>query len=425
MELTKEPFEDEIDLRQIIRTLFHYKLLIIGLPIIMALTAGLVSRYFLPHQYQATSLVLITKPFLTANFDSQLQSNPQVPDIKTLTDLATSDDLVRKVIQEAEGKQIPVGYRPPSDLVPEMSVTQVGTGQLRLTVTDKNPQRATRIANVWADQLTDQLNQLYGSSQESLNQIEQQMQTSKEAWSKAEQTLLNELPSNQAASLQVQLSQANDMLKVYLNKVGSIDLILDDANFLDSRLSRLDATAPLRIEDSMSMVTLYQRASSDGNNDLQFQITSPNALGETYTVREARASLKAFIQSLEEQRQEQQSKVENLQNRVTSLTKDLEAAQYAKTQLTVQRDLAQTTYQALSNQAEELRIALTQKDQTAKVAGYALTPTKPSGPRTLVNTLIAGVLGLVLASTFVLAWEWWNSPEEPGSSTANQPPVAD
>jgi uncharacterized protein involved in exopolysaccharide biosynthesis len=89
---------------------------------------------------------------------------------------------------------------------------------------------------------------------------------------------------------------------------------------------------------------------------------------------------------------------------------NLESAHYQVYQLTMQRDLALNAYQALTSQVEETHIALTQDDQVAKVAGQALPPERPTGPRALLNGVIAGALGLLISVLFALVNKWWKTP---------------
>jgi uncharacterized protein involved in exopolysaccharide biosynthesis len=55
---------------------------------------------------------------------------------------------------------------------------------------------------------------------------------------------------------------------------------------------------------------------------------------------------------------------------------------------------------------EETHIALTQNDQVAKVAGQALPPERPNGPRASLNGVIAGALGLLISVLIALISNW-------------------
>ena len=120
-------FEDEIDLREIAQTLLHYKWFILGLTIIMALGGYAVSKLLLPKQYQAAALVVITKPILTANLDPRIQTSPQQPDIKSLTDLTKAGDLVLEVYQSSQVSKLLGKDTSPDDLRAQLNTSLIGT----------------------------------------------------------------------------------------------------------------------------------------------------------------------------------------------------------------------------------------------------------------------------------------------------------
>jgi len=120
-------FEDEIDLREIAQTLLHYKWFILGLTIIMALAGYGVSKLLLPKQYQTVALVVITKPILTANLDPHIQTSPQQPDIKSLTDLTKAGDLVLEVYQSSQVSKLLGKDTSPDDLRAQLNTSLVGT----------------------------------------------------------------------------------------------------------------------------------------------------------------------------------------------------------------------------------------------------------------------------------------------------------
>ena len=414
MKQATDYYEDEIDLREVAQTLLRSKWLILGTAVILALLVALLTKFMLPKEYKATAFILITKPSLTANFDNRLQVQPQTPDAKSLMDIAKSDDLLHEVYNQPAVKELfPKDFQS-SDLSKMMEASLVGTGQLNLTVTDSNPIRAATTANTWADRLNIRLNDLYGTSQNSLVQIEDQIQSAYQNWQSKEQALIDKLPENHAEALQVQLDQSKDMLTVYLDRNRDLLLILSDSQNLLSRLDGQSASAPLHLEDTVSLVTLSQRAAG-ATESIQLQISS-QALpeGSTDTVGVARTNLKTFIDSLQKQQQELQASIKDQQEQIIQLNTDLETAKYEKDQLTIQRDLALTAYQALSSQAEETRISLSQKDQTSKIAGRALPPPEPSGPSAVRNAIVAGALGFILAASLVLVRSWWEAETPTG-----------
>lgn len=421
--------EDEIDLRRVARSLLRYKWLILALPLLLAAATWLYIQYYIPRPYQATAVLVITKPALVASFDPRLTTTIQAPDAQTLTYLATTEEVIERIpptiIANPAMQALPQDGFTPAGLRSRMSVSLVSAGQIRLTFTDSDPQRAASIVNVWAELVTARLNDFYGASETSLKQVEGQIRVARQQWAEREAELLAILPQNGFDALEVRLEQARDQLKVYLNRQRDIELIAADATSLEKRLADQDQAAPLRLEDKLSLITLHQRLASGVESDFQIQMTNLEALAGdgtvgNDTVAEARLNLQAFIRSLQAQSEELQAALERVNAEVARLATDKEAASHEKSVLTVQRDLAQASFEALSSRAEEVRIALSQNDQAVKIAELAHPPSEPLEPPSLSYTLAAAAAGLMLAVFLALLIEWWRGPQR---SAAVQPAV--
>ncbi len=411
-------FEDEIDLREIIRSLLQYKWWIIGVTILLAVVAFAFSKLFLPSEYQATAYVMITKPSLTANLDSRIQNSPQLPDARSITDLTKADDLVSEVFQSPGISELLDEDARLAAFKRKLSPSLVGVNQLRLEVTDTDPARAALIANVWAEKITIRLNTLFGVNETSLAQLETQTDQARQEWDAAEQALLAYLPLSQVDSLQVKLNQARDSLKAYLLEMDALDLLVSDAQSLKSRLSMQNPNDKLLIGDALSLISLEQQATGYLEG-LQIQIVGAEILGEQYTVAEARSTLDTLISVLESQRDEFQAVSEAKVEEIASIAANLETAQYQVAQLTVQRDLSSRAYQALSSHVEEVQISLSQDDQAVKIAGQALPPERPSGPRSSLNAAVAGAVGFALSVFTVLVLGWWKSTASSDENAVN------
>ena len=160
----------------------------------------------------------------------------------------------------------------------QLNTSLVGTSQLRLEVTDSDPNRAAQIANAWADAVTRRLNKLFDVNEASLERIEQQVQTARQEWDKTEQALLAYLPNSQEEPLKVSLAQQQDALKTYLDRVTELSLLISDAQALETRLSAQDGNKNLLLEDGLSLITLQQRAAGELAG-LQIQVAGPDMLG--------------------------------------------------------------------------------------------------------------------------------------------------
>lgn len=403
--------DDEINLREILKALLRYKWVILATGILLAVAVFLVAKLLLPKEYQATAYLIITKPITTTNLDPRIQTVPQLPDSKSITDLTRTDDLVEAVLKSPEVSALFVEQISTQSLKDLLSVALVGNNQLRLTVSDTNPQRAATIANAWAVLTVARLNSLFGTDTTSLTTIEAQVEEARQAWDTAEQALLAYLPNSDLNSLQTSLNQAQTSLQNILSDIDTLDTIISDAQTLRARLQTQDAANPVAFGDSLSLISLQQQAAGKLQG-FQIQITGLDIAAE-YTVRQMLKDVDTFITTLQNQRGDFQTRADQKRAEITTLTTDLESAQYQLDQLTIQRDIKKQSYSALSNQVAEIQISIAQNDQVAKVAGQALPPVKASGPRTLLYTAIAGAAGLFISAMVILLWIWWKTPTQP------------
>ncbi len=406
-------YEDVIDLRAIAKTLLRWAWLIILAGLFASLAAFLTSKFVLSPQYESTALVAIIEPSLIAELEPSIQVEMQMPDTQALAELAQSEDLLLKVYQSSQVREL---------LEPEIAfdgfrdraeATLIGNNQLRLNVTDSDPQRAARIANVWANCTADRLNDLYGATEENYEKLKQQAETSRQNWDETQSALEQFLPQSQVDVLQAQLEQAKSNLSTYLAQIDRNEILIEDVRGLDARLEALNQNSVIPPGEALSLMALQQRASG-ALEGTQIQLPGPDIMGEGYTVRQARASLDELVRSLQSQNEDFKALLPTLETRIKQLNVQLEEEQHQLDQLREQRDLARNAYRALSGQLEETRITLSQGDQIAKVAAQAWASEEPSGPNTLMNTALAGVVGLMLAVGAVFVVEWWR--DEPAKS---------
>jgi capsular polysaccharide biosynthesis protein len=400
--------EEEIDIRKIVTTLLRYKFPILAITVGLAIAAFAFSRLVLPKQYEASALVIMNKPIFTADLDSRIQTVPQMPDGRSLTDLAKTDDLMLEILQLPDAAGIPDGERTVEALKKRFDVALIGLNQLRLTVTMEDPQQAARLANLWAIKVAERINGLFDINNHSMTQVEQQLVTAYQKWGEAEENLLNYLPNSQVNTLDVNLANARNRYEAYLNKIHNIDLIASDLQYFDARLAAKNRNALLSLEDSLSLVTLQQRIMGGGIG-IQVQAGGSELLGEGYMVADARAALSSLGHSLESQRKEFEAKLESESIQIASIATELERARYQLSELTVQRDLALNAFQALTSQQEENRISLAQNNQLARLAAPAIPPEEDSGPHSAINGVAAGILGFIVSVGSVLALDWWRS----------------
>ena len=406
--------EEEIDLRAYIAVLFKYKYWIAGLAVVAALVAMGVS-FVLPPIYEATALVAITQPRYAMRFDPRFATTDNVePPYKAYPDLAIGDQILSELI-ESLGPELEAEER---SVRAVRGMLQAQTGGdpsiVRLTVRNGDPQRASLIANDWATVFVNQVNRLYGESEEDLAFFEEQLVGAQGTLARAEQALVDYQARNQAAILEQQLISKQEALKEYMDIVYSVRLVVHDARLLQERLRAQDATARLSSGEELAALLLEVNDRNAEDLPVQLQIVSQGATGKT--VGEQIALLDALIRAAEDKLVVLQKEAESLEPEILRLQESLAQARAEEEQRKLARDVAQETVLTLSRKVAEARIAAQDATGEVRLASRAVTPDRPASPRKMLNTAIGGALGLLLGVLGAFAIEYWRG----GQSEARQ-----
>jgi len=109
--------------------------------------------------------------------------------------------------------------------------------------------------------------------------------------------------------------------------------------------------------------------------------------------------------------------IEEWTTEIQSLQAQLEAENAHRQDLERQRDLAWDTYVQLAKKTAEVEVAVESGGTEVRVASLALPPAKPVSSRKLLNTALAGMVGLMLGVFAAFAAEWWREGKQ-GNETA-------
>lgn len=404
-------FDDEIDIRPIIQTLWRLKWWIIAITAVFGVVALLGSKFLLPKGYEVKAYVVVNKPNTTVNLENSIQSSPQIPDAKSLLDLTVADDLVYRVKNDPQVVELMPDLISLESFRKQLKPSLVGSNQLTLKVSDSNPNRAAIVANIWAHEVSMRLNDLFGSNNTELQSIQNQTDQARLDWDISEQALLDYMQDSKLESLTINLVQGRSDLTNLLLKINSIDLLISDAQALKLRLENSSANSPVSLETALNLITLHQNAVGELTN-IQIQLLSDTIQTQDMNVLEVRKSLDELISALHNQNLELQDKHNQKAVEVTALAANYEQVRYQIDLLQVKRDLAKEAYQALSTHLVEIQILTSRSDQVAIVAGEAYPPDKPSSPNTRMNTLVGAAFGLFLSTGIILVWSWWKSPAD-------------
>ncbi|MGB9873085.1 MAG: GumC family protein [Anaerolineae bacterium] len=399
--------EEEIDLRAYVLVLLKYWKWILGTTLAAAVVALVVS-FLLPPTYEATALVVIKQPQYVMQFDPRFETLTQQPAYKAYPDLAEGDEVLESLFVRLNPR--PADVETLRDLQ-ERVKAKAGTDPsiVRLTVRSRDPQEAAHIANLWAELFVEHANRVYGASDEELRQMEAQLAQARAELEAAEQALVEFQARNQASILDARLDSLKSDQAHYLADQRAITYILQDIRALREQLARQPNERPASLADDLTTLFLQIKAfNAQASAPIQLQVNSAESLSNK-SVGEMMALLDDMAQALEAKFAEIGQRLEELQPQILSLQKQLQEIYTESDRLARQRDLAKETYTALARKVEETRIALQGAQSTARLGSRAAVPEKPASPRKLLNTAVAGVLGLMLAVFGAFVTEWWRS----------------
>jgi succinoglycan biosynthesis transport protein ExoP len=410
--------EEEIDLRQYINVLIRRWYWIAGLALAAAVVALAVS-FLLPPTYEATSLVIVTQPRYLFQFDQRVENLPfDAGELaRGYQTIATSDDMLLSIAKSAN-PPLPPEMENIEELK-KMFVAETGgdVTMVGLTVRFRDPQQAAGLANAWAEQLAAYLNRVYGRSNDS-PLFEKQMMEAKTALDQADLALatfrrkyglgfsgssnlaLSDVSDAQQMNLDLgivrQLRAKTDLLTQYETQADRTTRLLQEARTVAARAD--STTSPAIVAGLLSDMINLGLMDKESSSLVQINLSG----------LDARASLSALITALEAKQSSADEAVTRLKGEVSALQSELADRQGELDQLLRDRQVAQDTYLTLSNKSQEAGIqAQDNTGDVARVGSRAAVPKEPASPRKLLNTVVAGALGLMAGVFGAFFIEYW------------------
>ncbi len=420
--------EEEIDLRAYVSALLRRWYLVLGLTV-TGIIVGVVISFLSPAQYQATAVVVVTQARYQLQFDPRVEtSSTLLPAYKAFPRLATSDSVLQAVVD---------GYRPtPNARLDNWNLGSLSTmveassegdpSLVVLAVRSRSPEDATAIANLWADSLVAQGNEIYGQSQQDVSFFEAQVDQAEKALNDADAALIAFQARNDSSILGGQLDSQRKAQAELLASQRSINQMMQDVQSLRGQLQAQPAGQASSFGDSLTALLLQVRAfnntvtssntaTSPGQPEvrtdtattpIQLQVSTDTALSNK-SLSEQVAFLDSLAAALQEKSAKIDAQLNELEPTILSLQQKLQEVTAESDRLTNAQDLAQATYLTMARKLDEARIGAQEQDKVLQVGSHAAVPATPASPRKLLNTSIAGLVGLMSGVLCAFAAEWW------------------
>ena len=405
------PMDDEIDLRNIIKAIWKARKAIIIITFTLSVIVFAISNWVLPKQYSATTYIIIANPIFQYR-QSVTDPGPDIvqitPDVADLMGLIVSPAFLKNILNEKaviaafDGEQIS-----PNSLQEKLTVNKITESQISLRVTDSQAQRAVLLANTWAEKVTGMINSTYG-----LHGVEQSLKIEVinrlKDYEQTQAALEEALSNNQVPFLTSQLNNRILDQDKLLADISNAKRVLDDLQFFDQGLSNIPGESLLSLGDALVLTNLRQQALLVGSQGYPIQIDSISFTD--ITVVKALEASSQMRTGLQDQMIRLQSEQDRLVEEIPQLKSELESANAEMRQFSLQNDQAYAKYTSLLTRQDQVTTELIVNPQIGQILQKAITPDRFEMPKVLVNTFLAGILGLVLGVIWALFIDWWKRP---------------
>jgi capsular exopolysaccharide synthesis family protein len=417
----EEPFDDAIDFRKLFTTLQSWAWLLILAAVLSALSAYVYSRQQTP-VYEATTNILVTRNSQQTVGDlSQSLNLSQL--VETYVRMLSLDEFLNIVSAR-------LGYKVETGNVNVSALTN--TQVIQLKVQDADPVRAALIADTMVVVLAEQNESLQaGRYTEAEQSLDIQIQESEARIADVQA----QLDTARTSALAEQILQAQSNIDTTVNaiKVATAELQrLHKTNWIDTHFLLRDK----KIRLPQQQVLLDQQIAEQSElqaklaSDPQAQTDPAYAAVIKAKITEMDAKIEKTRQMIEETQSEiifltpldteqgfnatvvekenflktQQSLLVSYQNVYTSLltTEEVKRTTNEIDNLKQNLDLYQNIYLDLLSKREDVKNQKMQNIPTIEQVSPALASENPVKPRTLLNTLLGGLAGLILALSFVM-----------------------
>ena len=407
--------EEEIDLREYINVLLKRKGIIILIFLIAVITAALVSYFYLKPVYEASTILMISKPKYQVELEPKIQTQ-FTPEVS----LATYESLIKdREIEEEVIKKLNLD-QPPNELTPGNLQGMItieslkNTNLIKMNLQAGEPKLAKDIANVWASLFVEKNKDLnLQESKEAQGFIEEQLQISDKNLTKIEEEIRkfneinkieiveNEIKGKAAKILNYDLRLADIKLSLQKEKAGKQEIIL--------ALDEQDKVVKLSksITEDQFFHQLISNITNDNFNNINLTYVSEETNPIYYNLVQHLISTDISINSLFAEEIQLKENIDEYWKRIENIKQELAQEKLNQSRLEREYDTAKGVFGVLSQKNEEIKIAVATESGLIKIASLAYEPKAPIKPNKKLNIAIAGVLGLFIGIFVAFFMEFW------------------
>lgn len=393
---------EEIDLRDIFRTLVKWKYAIVGVTLIAMLLSGIISFFVLSPVYEASTVVAVVQAQhdkeASADIEAVVEELGELPymSAESCEQQIKSSGILQAVIDE-------MGLELTRKQFKRMVTTEQvkDTNLIRINVQGSDPEMAAEMANLLREKFVEHINKVNS------RKMAQSVAKMEDEWLKKEEA---------------ELQEASDKLKEYKLQTRSTEFLstqiekkTEELISLQSRLSSgmiekqglISAISQEEenLENTPAKIQTVTEASGLLPAELEgIEIKDGTIVEEQVNAAyieslQALNSNKTALAALEAELKAARQEIGSLEQEVTALEAELTKKQIEEKRLQNEVNRREEIVNLLTSKIAELKTtqSLNIAENNIITVSEALVPEEPVKPNKLLNVAVAGVLGLMLS----------------------------
>ena len=421
--------DKELELRDYIEVLLRQKWIIILVFLVTAISAGVGALYLVKPVYQASALLMISKPTYQVELEPKIKTSlPLEISLETYKNLIKSPDLERKVIKKLGLDQ------PPDELTIEalnnmVSVEAVSkTDLIRVSIKSGVPGKAKEIVDTWVALFIEENKDLnLRETKEAQSFIENQLEISEQNLFAAEEELKK---FNEKSRISILKKEIADKIGRIISSEGGLADLKVLVKGKEAELNQAENQLAKQPEIFVLTKSMYDDASF---NQLTSELTPKEALllknlrfeseelNPLYIALRSRvANLKIDLDRYQSEATQLTENVNSYRTRIELVREELAAQELTRSRLERIKNTTNSLHDVVSQKAAETKIAVATETSVVKIVSLAHEPENPigSGKRRIV--LIGGALGLFMGIFIAFFVDYWKRTGKKKELTPNK-----
>ena len=396
--------EEEIDLRPYIEALIKNWYWIVGVGVVTAVIAFIVTS-LRPPTYSATALVTIIDSRDIIQLDEGIADVVGNQPLAAFPELALSDQVLHMVLEELSLAN--------NQSISEFRMNlQAESGEdksvIRLTAAANMADKSAATANVWAEQFVIWANRLYqGQGGERLLFFEGQLKTTEATLTAAEAELEAFQAINQTQIISNTLGVYQQNHVTYLQQQERVQQLYDNATALRQQILDISTGNTISYADQLTYLQLQLQAFNDEDVTPVILDVSGQETLTTLNRDDQIEMLDGLIETLAGKLTRLDEKVAEIEPQILILQRERQAAFTKLTRLMQNVAVTQGTYNSLEFQVEEERIIAQDTNSGFQLASKATIPEKIVKQKRAISIVAAMLFSMSIIAFIIIAVQWY------------------